>query len=247
MQDSETTVIAVLGKGGAGKTVFSALAARALMELEQGPLLLIDADPSGGLSIAVGEDAGNTMGHVRQELIHQAGRTDPDELANKVDWMALEALQELDGFSLLSMGRTEGKGCFCSVNKLLRQAIETLVDGYRYVIIDAEAGIEQVNRQVVKQLDVPIVVTDGSLRGLNVAGQVCELLERYRFGTNGGLVMNRPWSLPDIAPIGLPLLGRIPDDENVSEFDGEGRTLLELPDDSPALEAVRGIVEDHLL
>lgn len=247
MTGAGTTVMAVLGKGGAGKTVFSALASRALMDLDRGPLLLIDADPTGGLSFALGESDGLTMGQVRETLIRKAGRTDPDELARRVDWMALEALQERKGFSLLSMGRTEGKGCFCSVNKLLRQAIETLIRGYRFVILDAEAGIEQVNRQVVKTVDVPVVVTDGSLRGLNAARQVGELLEKYEFSMKGGLVVNRARGLPADPPEGLPLLGSIPDDEQVRGFDGEGRRLLDLPGDNPALMAVRSVLENHLL
>ena len=250
------TVIAVLGKGGAGKTVLSALAVRAVLDLGKGPLLLIDADPTGGLSFAVNEagagraDAregvGKTMGEVRAELIRKAGRSDPEELARRVDWMALEALQERDGYSLLSMGRTDTKGCFCSVNKLLRQAIENLVEGYEVVILDAEAGIEQVNRQVVGRVDIPLVVTDGSLRGLNAADQIAGLLKKYRFGKQGGLVVNRASTTAGDPPDGLPLLATVPEDDNVRAFDCEGRSLLDLPADSPALAAIRPIVEGLL-
>jgi len=247
MDGKEAKVLAVLGKGGAGKTVFSALAARALKDMDAGPLLLIDADPTGGLSFAVGADTGRSMGQVREALIRKAGRTDPDELARRVDWMALEALQELDGFSLLSMGRTEGRGCFCSVNKLLREAIGTLIKGYAIVVLDAEAGIEQVNRQVIRRVDFPVVVTDGSVRGFNAARQVGELLVRYGFGSGGGLVLNRADGPAANTPEGLSFLGTVPGDEQVQKFDMEGRSLMGLPDDSPALRAVRGIVEQHVL
>ena len=244
-----TTVLAILGKGGAGKTVLSALITRTLLDHGEKPLLLVDADPAGGLAFAVGADVQDTMGAVREKLIADASRPDIDRksVAQHIDWMVLEALQEHGPFSLLSMGRTDTKGCFCPVNTILKTAIEKLAEGFSYVILDAEAGIEQVNRQVVGKVDVPIVVTDGSKRGGQAAGLIAGLLSKYEFGReNPGLVLNRVEDLPGGPPQGLDLWGAIPDDRQVRGFDQQGRSLLELPEDSPALLSVKKILGDHL-
>ncbi len=179
-EQKKASVIAVLGKGGAGKTVFSALAAGAILDAGLGPLLLVDADPTGGLAYAVGAGMTKTMGEVRLKVIGNAGNPDVDSetLVHSIDWLVLESLQEMGDYSLLAMGRTDSKGCFCPVNTLLRTAIEKLSGGFRFVILDAEAGIEQVNRQVVRKIDFPIVVTDGSLRGMNAAGLLAQLLKK---------------------------------------------------------------------
>jgi CO dehydrogenase maturation factor len=244
-----TTVLAILGKGGAGKTVLSALIARTLLDRGEKPLLLVDADPTGGLAFAVGADVQDTMGAVREKLITDASRPDIDRksVAQHIDWMVLEALQEHGAFSLLNMGRTDTKGCFCPVNAILKTAIEKLAKGFKYVILDAEAGIEQVNRQVVSQVDVPIVVTDGSQRGRQAAGLVAGLLSKYKFGRGRpGLVLNRIEDISEGVPDGLDFWGAVPDDEQVRSFDQQGRSLLDLPKDCAALLSVKKILGDHL-
>jgi len=242
-------VIAVLGKGGAGKTVVSALISRALLDSDVKPLLLVDADPTGGLAFALGAGLNQTMGEVREKLIGQAAApdADPDTIAQSVDWLALEALQEHGSYSLLNMGRTESKGCFCPLNSLLRAAIEKLAAGFRFVILDAEAGIEQVNRQVVRQVDVPVIVTDGSLRGLRAAHQVSELLQKYTQSNPGGLILNRAEKLAGEIPAGLELWGEVPADDQVASYDHQGRSLLELDSDNPALLAVGKILKERVL
>jgi CO dehydrogenase maturation factor len=244
-----TTVLAILGKGGAGKTVLSALITRTLLDRGEKPLLLVDADPTGGLAFAVGADVQDTMGAVREKLIKDASRPDIDRgsVAQHIDWMVLEALQEHGAFSLLSMGRTDTKGCFCPVNTILKTAIEKLASGFSYVILDAEAGIEQVNRQVVGRVDLPIVVTDGSQRGRQAAGAIAGLLSKYDLGRKRpGLVLNRVEDIPEGVPDGLDFWGNVPDDDQVRGYDQQGRSLLELPKDSPALLSVKKILGDHL-
>lgn len=244
-----STVLAILGKGGAGKTVLSALITRVLLDRGEQPLLLVDADPTGGLAFAVGADIENTVGAAREKLILDASRRDIDRssVAQHIDWLILEALQEHGAHSLLSMGRTDTKGCFCPVNAILRTAIEKLAAGFRFVILDAEAGIEQVNRQVVGRVDVPIVVTDGSRRGRQAAGAIAGLLSKYKFGRQRpGLVLNRVENIPAGVSEYLDYWGAIPDDEEVSRFDQQGRSLLGLPGACAALTAVKKILEDHL-
>jgi len=244
-----STVLAILGKGGAGKTVLSALITRILLDRGEKPLLLVDADPTGGLAFAVGADTQDTMGAVREKLIQDASRPEIDRksVAQHIDWMVLQALQEHGAYSLLSMGRTDTKGCYCPVNTILRAAIEKLAAGFSWVILDAEAGIEQVNRQVVGRVDVPIVVTDGSRRGRQAAGLIGGLLSKYDMGRDrAGLILNRATDLPMDVPDGLDYWGQLPDDDQVRRFDQQGKSLLELPDDCAALAALKNILDDHL-
>lgn len=242
----KTTVIAVLGKGGTGKTVISALIAKALLDAGKQPLLLVDADPAGGLAYAAGVSMERTMGKVRDRIIGDATNpaADREALARSIDWYTLEVLNERRGFSLLAMGRTEVKGCYCPVNKLLREAIQRLSDAFSHVIIDAEAGVEQVNRRVVDRVDIPLVVTDGSKRGITTAELLVNLLNKYGIGAaNTGILLNRAaWEPPGDVPEGSAFRGMVPEDDTIRRFDREGRPLLELPPGNPALEAVREIM-----
>ena len=132
MSDSDVPrkrMIAVCGKGGVGKTAFTAMMRSALLESgKAGRLLLIDADPAMGLPIALGVNVARTMGQVREQIIQTARRGEKEEkfhLIDMLDYMALEALVEMEDFALLAMGRTETLGCYCPVNDLLRGTIET--------------------------------------------------------------------------------------------------------------------------
>lgn len=243
-------VIAVLGKGGTGKTVVSALVARALLDGGARPLLLVDADPAGGLGHALGEDMrGRTLGDVREKLVAAARDTgaDRDDVSRRVDWMALDVLRERGRWSLLSMGRTETKGCFCPVNSLLRDAVGKLAAGFAWVVLDAEAGVEQVNRQVAREVDVALLLTDGSRRGL----LTLRLLDRMvrescpRVRAVGALLVRAGAPAGEL-PDGVELWARVPHDPLVARFDREGRPLLELPARSAALRAVRAMVEERL-
>jgi len=246
----DTTVIAVVGKGGAGKTVVSALIAKSLLDAGRQPLLLVDADPAGGLAYATGVSMDHTIGRVREHLINEASDpvADRDALTNSIDWLVLETLKERGDFSLLAMGRTDVKGCFCPVNKLLREAIQRLAGGFRYVIIDAEAGIEQVNRRVIERVDIPVVVTDGSARGKTSAALLVELLEKHREpgADEPGLLLNRTSEPPGSVPDGSVFRGAVPEDETVRRFDAEGRPLLDLPPENPALQAVNAILKNWI-
>jgi len=242
------TVLAVLGKGGAGKTAISALIARTLLDAGEGPLLLVDADPAAGLTYAIGASPRATIGTVKARLIDAADDgARPDEVAARVDWWVLEALQEFERFSLLAMGRTESRDCFCPVNRLLRAAITHLGAGFSHVLIDAEAGVEQVQRQVMEQVHIPIVVTDGSRRGMHTAALLRDLVAEYGIGGGeAGLLVNRAERVPDGVPGGLTVWGAIPQDAVLQRYDEEGRSLLELPEDSLALTAIRPLARQHL-
>ena len=247
-------LVAVCGKGGTGKTVLTAMMTRVLVESGNAPkLLLIDADPAMGLPNALGVNVRRTMGQIREEIITTARRGKKEEkiqLADMLDYMVLEALNEMDGFALLAMGRTETLGCFCPVNDLLRGAIETLSQSFDFILIDGEAGLEQINRQVMRHVDTLIIVTDATSRGLQTAAQIKKLAQSDRVIKCGrmGLVFNRVQGNEELLrqsaqEMGLEVLGYIPQDENIVYHDLVGKPIIELPATSPALAAVHSIVE----
>jgi CO dehydrogenase maturation factor len=253
-----TNLIAVCGKGGVGKTAFTAMMTRELMQSERaGNLLLIDADPASGLTMALGTEVKRTMGEVREEIIEAsrgASEAEKRQLSDMIDYMVLEALTEHEKFGLLAMGRSESKGCFCPVNTILRGMIEELSESFDTILIDGEAGVEQINRQVMRRVDTLIVVSDATSRGLQTASLMKRMVEEEGVIQCGrlGLVLNRVQGNEGLleeaaAKVGIEIFGFIPQDEQVAYFDLVGKPLTELPDDSPGVEAVRDIVGRQVL
>jgi CO dehydrogenase maturation factor len=245
-------LIAVCGKGGSGKTALVGLLAKYILKHEKKRLLLIDADPTMNLSMVLGIQPVRTVNDIRERIIREAraaGRSEKENLARSLDYMLFEALIETDRFSFLVMGRPESLGCYCPVNDFLRSGIETLAENYDIVIIDGEAGVEQISRQVMKSVDIPIIVSDISNRGLQTASIIKDVIQSHQKifkYKRMGLVLNRVRGQEKeleqyILKTGLEVFGFIPEDPYVTRFDLNARPLLELPEDSPACQAVSRI------
>lgn len=255
---SSKRLVGVCGKGGTGKTASIALMARAFARSSAaGRLLLIDADPAMGLLSALGVSVRRTMGQVREEIIKTArgGKKEAKaQIGDMIDYMSFEALTELDEFAVLAMGRTETLGCYCPVNTLLRGAIETLSESFDTILIDGEAGLEQINRQVVRRLHTLLIVSDPTARGMETAAVIKKMVEvdKVLRCENLGLVFNRVRGNEDLLEnaardMGLDVFGMIPFDENIARHDLVGKPLTELPADSPAFVAYCEVVEKRVL
>ena len=251
-------LVAVCGKGGVGKTAFTAMLGRALLESgTAGKLLLIDADPAMGLPIALGVQVRRTMGQVREEIIETARKGNRDEkvkLVDMLDYLALEALTEMDDFALLAMGRTETLGCYCPVNDLLRGTIESLSKSFDTILIDGEAGVEQINRQVMRRVDTLVVISDATSRGIQTAALIQKMVREEKLieCDTLGLVFNRVQTNRELLEragreMEVEVFGYVPQDENIAYHDLVGKPLTELPPDSPALAVVRGIARHGIL
>jgi CO dehydrogenase maturation factor len=243
---------ALCGKGGVGKTALSTLMVHGLRQTGR-RILAVDADPAMGLSLALGAGMPKTIGQIREQVIEVARKRDSREterVADMVDYYLLEALVEKDGFSLLAMGRTEVLGCYCPVNSLLRDAVEALSASFDLMVLDAEAGLEQINRKVLRRVDNLVVVSDPSARGFHTAGAMRELVQAQEELRPGriGLVVNRcpPGSEEDwdenARRQGLELLGTIPEDPTLREMDRAGESLLNLPEESDAMRGIRSVL-----
>jgi CO dehydrogenase maturation factor len=242
--------IAITGKGGSGKTAITAIMLKLLLERKALRILAIDADSSIGLSYALGMEADKTVGELRRKMIEEPGIKADLKNRHIRDVMA-ENLKQGDGFHLLVMGRPEGPGCYCSVNELLKYGIESLSKEYDITLIDCEAGPEQVNRRVVEGMDILIAITDATMRGVRVACAIKEVAQSGQGirSTRIGLVINKAkddcQALADIAlrQCNLDVLGTIPEDQNITRYDLADKPLIELPNNSPSVIAVRDILE----
>ena len=246
-----TKTITVAGKGGTGKTTISAL----LIELlaKKGTVLAIDADPSSNLHLALGLPPGQTVGSVREEMMAAVkSRTMEPGLA-KQDYLELkiqESLVESKGMDLLAMGRPEGPGCYCAANSMLRTYIDRLASNYDYVVIDSEAGMEHISRQTTRDVDILLLVSDMSMRGIISAVLMKELIKELRTSVDRvALIVNRAdRELSNeikkaIEEAKLELIGLLPDDPAIAELDSHGRPLVELPVNSKLRQALAEVAQ----
>lgn len=246
-------VVAVCGKGGVGKTTISAILSRLLSEDAIGRVLVVDADPAVGLGMALSRFPERTVNDVRKEIISTVREhsTDSMDLAASVDYKMMEIVMESGNLGFLSVGRPEEEGCYCQLNTLLREAIETLSSHFDLTLIDAEAGVEQVNRRVMRSVSHLLLVSDSALKAVRVAESIRKVADGAVNYRKLGLLINRARGEEDARQLAsrtdLPLLGWIPEDDTVREFDAEARSFLEIPS-CPALEAVRShILESGFL
>ncbi len=247
-----TKTIAIAGKGGTGKTTFSALLAQWLTQF--GTVLAVDADPSSNLHMALGMQLDSTIGDIREEMLQDVRRGAFNIGLNKNDyleWKVNEALVEGKRIDLVAMGRPEGPGCYCATNNMLRNCLDKLQTNYDYVVIDNEAGMEHLSRQTTRDVDLLILVSDTSIRGISTAVRMQELIHELR--TSVGrivLVVNRvrdelPEAVQEAITAGhLELLGVLPDNPAIRDYDAQGRPLAQLPPDDPLRTRVIEIAKE---
>jgi CO dehydrogenase maturation factor len=243
--------IAMCGKGGVGKTSISALMIKILAESGAGKILAIDADPAVGLATSLGISVRKTVDDIRKGLIDkiQKGDTQPDrETLKALDYEVFDALEERGGYALLAIGRPEDEGCFCKVNNLLKDIIRDLAGKFDVLLIDGEAGIEQINRRVMKTVDHLVLVSDTSAKGVSVANTIARVAGEKKavdFKTIG-LVLNRVRNDSEVSDIrkrtGIEIYGWLGDDDMIRDFDFRAVPLTGIPDTSPAMGVVAGIL-----
>ncbi len=248
-----TVTIAVAGKGGTGKTTIAALLIRNLLERGMRPVLAIDADPASNLNAVLGLPLERTVGDIREDTSEKARAGQLEAGVPKVDLLDYEinaSLVEGVGVDLLAMGRPEGSGCYCAANTMLRTIVDRIAGSYECVVIDNEAGLEHLSRRTTRDVDVLLIVSDPTVRGLTTAGRIVELIGELK--TKVGhhcLVVNRapnglaPELEEVIARCGLNLLATLPEDRQVAEFDTVGSPLVDLPETSPVAAGVDDVVD----
>ena len=183
--------IALAGKGGTGKTTLAGLLVKYLLHHHKQPVLAVDADSNSNLNEVLGIAVCDTLGNAREEM--KKGQVPPGMTKDVFMSMKLEqAVAESEGFDLISMGRPEGSGCYCAANSLLTGFLEKLVGNYPYIVMDNEAGMEHVSRLTTKNVDVLLLVSDPSRRGLQAALRIDALARELNIGVGKSrLVINQ--------------------------------------------------------
>ncbi len=243
--------IAVAGKGGTGKTTLSTLLIRYLLGEGKKPILAVDADPNANLGETLGLSIEDTVGDICEEMLRDKDNL-PAGMA-KTDYLNLRierALIESPGLDLLTMGRPEGPGCYCYTNNLLRSIIDKISSRYPYLIMDNEAGLEHLSRKTTRDVDILLITSDPTVRGLKTVKRIHEIVTNLKISVGKQfLVLNRAKAEDSsklsshIKDVGIELAGVIPEDELIYEYDGEGKPLMELPLESKAVKAAKNIVE----
>ena len=249
-------VIAIAGKGGVGKTTIGGMLIQYLCEKGKGPVLAVDADANSNLNEVLGVPLPITLGEIREEIARaELSENSPIPPGmSKADYAQMrfeDALIEDDGFDLLVMGRTQGKGCYCYVNGLLQTQLARYQNSYPFIVVDNEAGMEHISRGVLPAMQTALLVSDCSRRGIQAAGRIARLMEECGLHPETtGLIVNRaPGGQPgegimeEIRNQGLTLLGVVPSDEEVYACDCEGKPTSGLPDSNPVKQAVWKIAE----
>jgi CO dehydrogenase maturation factor len=238
--------IAITGKGGTGKTTFASLLVECLSS-DSATILAVDADPNSNLDARLGMHVEQTIGDLREDLLKKSF---PAGIAKSelIEYQIRLALVEGEKFDLIAMGRPEGPGCYCYINNVLRDVLDRLSVNYDYVVIDNEAGMEHLSRRTTRDVDVLFIMSDVTVLGVLTASRIKKLSEDLNLVVGKTyLVLNEvknsiPENITDqIEREKLDLIGTIPNDATVEEYALEGRSLVELPNDSAALKAVSAI------
>lgn len=245
-QIKKAKIIAVAGKGGVGKTSLAAVMVKALAEKHPGKrILAIDADPAVGLSTALDIDVKMTIDDIRRKVVSSVEDGDTRtamELLGEAKYNIFDAMTEGDVFSFIAVGRPESAGCYCKINSYLRDIISIVADNFDYVVIDGEAGIEQINRRVMEKVTHLVLVSDMSRKGLNVVQTIKQVADNLVMYEKIGVIINR---IPNedakkyIDTGEIPVLACIGQDNDLIDFDMMGKNVFLLPDNSSMMQGVR--------
>ncbi|MFW6081605.1 MAG: AAA family ATPase [Desulfosalsimonas sp.] len=236
--------IALAGKGGTGKTTTAGLLIKYLMKTGRSPVLAVDADSNANLNEVLGLEVTDTLGQAREDMKKgnvPSGMTKDVFMAMRLE----EAVIESGDCDLVVMGQPEGAGCYCAANNLLSNFLDRLQENYPYIVMDNEAGMEHVSRMTTHNVDVLLIVTDASRRGLQAAIRIDELAKNLNVGVGRSCVIInqvRSGKAPEAAlemlrEAGIDLCGVLPEDDTVYDYDLKGEPMINLPEDNPVVKA----------
>jgi len=242
--------IALAGKGGTGKTTLAGMLVKFLVKNGKSPVLAVDADCNANLNEVLGLTVTDTLGNAREEMKKgdvPSGMTKDVFMSMKLE----QAVVEAKGYDLVVMGQPEGSGCYCAANTLLTSFLERLRGNYPYIVIDNEAGMEHISRLTTSNVDILLIVSDTSRRGLQAAIRINELSKDLNIGVGKSyLVVNQTKNglseeaLKIIKDADIELAGTVPEDDRVYEYDLKGEPTVNMPDDSKSLASAFKIFEE---
>jgi CO dehydrogenase maturation factor len=241
--------IALSGKGGVGKTFISSMLVKRLSE--RGSVLAIDADPDSNLPQALGVAVKRSVGQSREDIINAPMRSPvTNDKQGHLEQSIHQSIEEFPQFSIIVMGRSEGEGCYCAVNHVIRGVIDTRARGYDFTVIDCHAGLEHLSRRTTRDVDIMLVVVEPTKNSVQTAKRVMEIAKELHIQFGKVLVVanrvtpeNRPRVDEQAGESGIEIAVYVPFDPVVGQYDGMGKPVSEIPRDSPAAKAVDEIVQ----
>ncbi|MFP3979850.1 MAG: AAA family ATPase [Desulfobacterales bacterium] len=244
--------IALAGKGGTGKTTVAGLLIKYLLKTSRTPVLAVDADSNANLNEVLGLEITDTLGQAREDM--KKGNVPSGMTKDVFISMRLEqAVMESGDYDLIVMGQPEGAGCYCAANTLLTNFLDRMQENYPYVVMDNEAGMEHVSRMTTKNVDVLLIVTDASRRGLQAALRIHELAQNLNVGVGKSyIIINQVKSEAPEAAVemirkaGVEFGGVLPEDDTVYDYDFKGNAMINLPEDNPVVQAAFDVFEKIL-
>jgi CO dehydrogenase maturation factor len=235
--------IALAGKGGTGKTTMAGMLIKYLLKKNKTPILAVDADCNTNLNEVLGVEMTHTLGNAREEMKKgdvPSGMTKDVFMEMRLE----EAVVEAQGFDLIVMGQPEGAGCYCAANTLLTNYLERLSGNYPYIVMDNEAGMEHISRLTTNNVNILLIVSDSSRRGLLAAVRIDELARCLKIVVDKSYVLiNQAREAPSqqamemLKKAKLELIGTVPEDDLIYDYDFKGRPTIELPEDSKSVKA----------
>lgn len=245
-------LIAITGKGGVGKTTISALLIKNLLAAGISPVLAIDADPNSCLDAALGVTVTDTVGRAREDARSSAGKNTGISTREILRLKLESALVEAKGFDLIAMGRPEGEGCYCYANNILKEVITGISSSYPYVVLDNEAGLENLSRRIVQKVDTLVLVSDASNAGLQTLLRLYELANEMKMSYGKlALVINKlrnnkhPGRIEEIREkTKADIVIRLPYNEEAAAFAEESRNFLEISQDNEVFTEISKLIAD---
>jgi len=250
-------IVAFSGKGGVGKTTSLVLFLKYLIENKKAKdIIVIDSDPDANVADVIGEEVkfSDTIGGKMADLKKKIEKMQLSPTIPKSDIVetdVFDCLIEMDAFDILEMGRSEGPGCYCSINNMLKNAIDVLSKNYDITLIDSPAGLEHFARKTGRNVTDLVVVTDPSKMGIHTMKRILEVTQEVNLKFEKIWILgNRfPDHLKDILKntveqitnINVKLLGFIPNDDKISEINMTEGNLLELSNDNKAYNDAKEI------
>ena len=242
--------IAVAGKGGCGKTSITALVIRYLKKNGKVPILAVDADPNANLGESLGLTAGQAIGTILDGFQHEKISIPPGMTKEAyLEYKLNETVVESQGLDLITMGRGQGPECYCYPNTVLKKFIDSLSDSYAYVVMDNEAGMEHLSRKTTDDVDILMLVSNHSVKGVRAIARILELVGELKLQVKKTVVIINmvpdkldPLVADELKRLGLKADVIIPEDKNLYRHDLEQKPLMEMRDTSPAVQAVAGLM-----
>ncbi len=246
--------LVTVGRGGTGKSSFTALMAKALIEAGKSPILLVDADPDQNLAEMVGIDlkeAGkSTIADLIVSTFIEGGGTTvgvpPTERIESRIWE--NGLYESKNFDFLGVGTKWVEGCYCMPNSALKGALESLTKNYEFVLIDSPAGLENLNRRITSKVDDIFDILDHSKKSQDHVRRAVRIIKEVdmkyeNFYIIGGYRFPDELGKQAEADLKFKYLGKIALDEQLDDYVLNGKSLIDLPSTNKAYLSVKKMLE----